>query len=89
MGPRALTAYVGARPVEHGCGSVLRQRKRKIQPLKGVKGACPLMLPPPLGERGGHRRNFHAISKNPRGFLQKRIFLKYGNLMGKYDIIHE
>ena len=25
----------------------------------GVKGACPLMLPPPLGERGGHPRNFY------------------------------
>ncbi len=23
----------------------------------GVKGACPLALPPPLGERGGHHPN--------------------------------
>ena len=37
----------------------------------GVKGACPLMLPPPLGERGGHPRNFHASSKNSRGFPMK------------------
>ena len=39
----------------------------------GVKGACPLMLPPPLGERGGHPRNFHAISKNSKVFLQSRF----------------
>ena len=25
--------------------------------IKGVKGACPLGLPPPLGERGGHPHN--------------------------------
>ena len=37
----------------------------------GVKGACPLGLPPPLGERGGHPRNFHASSKNSRGFPMK------------------
>ena len=43
---------VGARPVEHGCGSVLRQRKEKYNRSIGVKGACPLMLPPPPGERG-------------------------------------
>ena len=36
----------------------------------GVKGACPLGLPPPLGERGGHPRNYHANSKNARGLLQ-------------------
>ena len=29
----------------------------------GVKGASPLGLPPPLGERGGHPRNFHASLK--------------------------
>ena len=42
----------------------------------GVKGACPLMLPPPLGERGGHPRNFHASSKNSRGFLQSPFLMK-------------
>jgi hypothetical protein len=29
----------------------------------GVKGACPLGLPPPLGERGGHPHNFHVSLK--------------------------
>ena len=33
----------------------------------GVKGACPLGLPPPLGERGGHPRNFHASYKKVEG----------------------
>ena len=28
----------------------------------GSGGLCPLMLLPPLGERGGHPRNFHATS---------------------------
>jgi hypothetical protein len=35
----------------------------------GVKGACPLGLPPPLGERGGHPPNFHATSKNTEGIF--------------------
>ena len=33
----------------------------------GVKGACLPGLPPPLGERGGHPRNFHASSKKLEG----------------------
>ena len=68
---------VGARPVEHGCGLYLGQRKRKIQPLKGVKGISPSCCLPQLGERGGHHRNFHAsLKKTRRGFLQILIFLK-------------
>ena len=43
----------------------------------GVKGACPLGLPPPLGERGGHPRNFHANSKNARGLLQSPFFKSF------------
>jgi hypothetical protein len=41
-------------------------RKLKEGPVSdsdGVKGACPLGLLPPLGERGGHPRNFHAREK--------------------------
>ena len=37
----------------------------------GVKGACPLMLPPSLGERGGHLRNFYATQKTRKGFPMK------------------
>ena len=65
MGSRWATGarrLVGARPVEHGCESYFGT-KRKIQPLSGSRGLFPLMLPPPLGERGGPPRNFHAISK--------------------------
>ena len=36
----------------------------------GVKGAAPLGLPPPLGERGGHPRKFH------RGFPDEKKNLK-------------
>ena len=71
MGPRALTASSGLAPWSMA-GIVLRQRKRKIQLLLGVKGACPLGLPPPLGERGGHPRNFHAsLKKREKGFPMK------------------
>ena len=37
----------------------------------GVKGACPLGLPPPLGERGGHPRNFHASSRKLEGHFYR------------------
>ena len=45
-------------------------------------------------EAGFHRvyYDFHGSGVNPIDsclFLQKRIFLKYTNLMGKYDLIHE
>ena len=69
MGPRALAASSGLAPWSMAV-DLLRKRKRKIQPLFGVKGDCPLGLPPPLGERGGHTRNFHASRKNAKGFLQ-------------------
>jgi len=64
MGPMAHR-IVGARPLGRRW-IVLRQRK-KNPALLGIKGACPLMLPPPLGERGGHPRNFHTISKKRGG----------------------
>ena len=67
MGPRALTASSVFSPVEHGGGSYLGQRKSKDPTAHGVKGAYPLMLPPPRGERGGHTRNFHAGLKKNRG----------------------
>jgi hypothetical protein len=51
---------VGARPVEHGCGSYFGSVGERSNRSIGVNGACPLGLPPPLGERGGHPRNFHA-----------------------------
>ena len=40
---------------------------------KGVKGACPLGLPPPLGERGGHPHNYHRGFPDAliRGFPMK------------------
>ena len=40
----------------------------------GVKGACPLMLPPPLRERGGHPRNFHASEKKLEGISTEPFF---------------
>jgi hypothetical protein len=62
---------------------VLRLCKRKIQPLIGVKEACPLGLLPPLGERGGHHRNFHASSKNSgRDFYRADSF----NFCGKWGL---
>ena len=40
----------------------------------GAKGACPLMLLPPLGERGGQSSQFpHGRSKNLRGDFSVRI----------------
>ena len=41
----------------------------------GVKGACPLGLPPPLGERGGHPRNFHASLKKLEGISTEPFYL--------------
>jgi hypothetical protein len=41
-----------------------RQRKRKIQLLTGVKGACPLGLPPHWGREGFTLTISHANSKN-------------------------
>ncbi len=42
----------------------------------GVKGACPLGLPPPLGEGGGHPRNSHAQLKKIEGISTEQ--LKHG-----------
>ena len=70
MVPRALTASSG---LARGAWLwiVLRQRKRKIQPLKGVKGACPLILPPPLGERGVTLAISTPALENSKGFPMK------------------
>jgi len=38
--------------VEHGGGSYFGSLEKKSNPFMGVKGACLLGLPPPLGERG-------------------------------------
>ncbi len=65
---------VGARPVEHGCGS--RQLKRKIQPLLGVKGACPLGCLPLWGREGVTLAISTPAQKNARGFLQSPKILK-------------
>ena len=73
MEPRALTASSGLAPWSMAV-VVLRQRKRKIQPLLGVKGLAPLAASPTGGE-GGHPRNFHASSKNSRGFLHSLFFI--------------
>ena len=67
---------VGARPVEHGCRSSFgRVEKNPI--AHGGQGGLPLMLLPPMGERGGHPRNFHTISKNSRGFPMKIELFSY------------
>ncbi len=78
-GAKGAHRLVGARPVEHGCGSYFGSLE-KNPTAHGGQGACPLGLPPPLGERGGHPRNFHASSKNSRGFLQSRIFFPAGHI---------
>ena len=58
MGPRALTASSGLAPwsMAVNCSPA---SKGSILIGMGVKGACPLGLLAPLGERGGHPRNFH------------------------------
>ena len=43
----------------------------------GVKGACPLGLPPPLGERGGHPRNFHASLKKLEGISTEPEYFNF------------
>ena len=53
---------VVARPVEHGWGSCFGSAKEKLNCSWGQGGK------PPLGERGGHPRNFHASQKTRKGF---------------------
>jgi hypothetical protein len=48
----------------------------------GVKGACPLGLLPPLGERGGHARNIHDGSKKNAGGFLKSFFFVFFTLPG-------
>jgi hypothetical protein len=59
---------VGACPEGAWLWIVLRLGKRKIQPLLGVKGACPPWAASPTGGERGHPRNFHANSKTRRDF---------------------
>ena len=61
---------VGARPVEHGCGSYFCSAKEKSN-RSWVKGACPHQAASPLEERGGHSRNFHASSKKPGRYFYR------------------
>ena len=67
MGLRALTASSGPAPWSMAVDR-LRQRLRKTQPLMGVKGALPPMLPPLPGERGSPSQ-FPRQQKKP-----ERIF---------------
>ena len=66
---------VGAHPVEQSRGSYLG-RVEKISPANRGQGAPPPGLPPPLGERRGHPRNFRASSKNTTDFY-KANFLHF------------
>ena len=76
MGPTGAHRLVGARPVEHSCGSYFGSVKEKSN-LSWVKVACPLMLPPPRGGREGiTTRNFHA-AKKLRGFPMKIELFTY------------
>ena len=54
MGPRALTASSGLAPWSMAAEGTLGKKNSKM----GVKGVCPLGVPPPLGERGGHSHKF-------------------------------
>jgi hypothetical protein len=72
MGPQSAHRLVGVRPVERD--RVRSPCDRIIQNL-GVKGACPLGLLPPLGERGGHPRKYHRVDYT-NDFNQAEIFIK-------------
>jgi hypothetical protein len=74
MGPRALTASSG---LARGAWLwiVLRQGKRKIQLLMGVKGACPLMLPPSGGERGSPSQFPHQLKKTREDFYKTELIV--------------
>jgi hypothetical protein len=54
-----------ARPMEHGCGSYFGSVKGKSNRSWGSRGLAPLGCFPPMGERGGHPRTFHASEKKP------------------------
>ena len=43
----------------------------------GVRGGLLLGLPPPLGERGGHPRNFPVSSKNTEGISHENKPFSY------------
>ena len=72
MGPRALTASSGLAPssmaVDRSFGTV----SEKSNSLMGVKGACPLRLPPPRGREGvtlaisAPLKKIEGISTEPR-----------------------
>ncbi len=55
MRPRVLAASSGLAPWSMAADGTHGKKDSKM----GVKGAYPLGLPPPLGERGGHPHKFH------------------------------
>jgi hypothetical protein len=72
----AENRLVGARPGEHDFGSYFSGLE-KNPTAHGGQGGLPLGPHPPLGERGGHPRNFDAGSKNPEGISPEPIFSDY------------
>ena len=79
MGPRALTASSGLAPwsmaVDRTSASV-----KENPTAPGVKGACPLGLPPPRGREGVTLAISTPVSKNSRGFLQSLHFPEMNGL---------
>ena len=76
MGPRALTASSGLAPWSMAVDST-SATWRKIQPLLGVKGACPLGLPPPTGGEWGSPSQFPCQLKKLEGFSTEPFFLNF------------
>ena len=62
MESRALTASSGLAPWSMAVDRTSAAFE-KNPTVPGGQGGLPLGLPPPLGERGGHPRNFHARKK--------------------------
>ena len=70
MVPRALTALSGLAPWSMAVDRTSAAR-RKIQPLNRGQGGLPLMLPPPLGERGVTLAISMPSQKTRKGFPMK------------------
>ena len=85
--PRALTASSGLAPWSMAVDRHFGQRKEKSNRSWGSRGRCPLGLPPPLEERGSYPRNFHANSKNSKGFLQSRHIILDSSLLYRVRIL--
>ena len=76
MGPTGAHRLVGARPMEHGCGFYFGRVKEKSNRSIGVKGACPLMLPPPTGgERGSPSQFPRQLKKLGLDFYRVPFFI--------------